>query len=298
MPQAASPQKFIRAVLGARARAGDAFIANVTAAVSQIRANRAGAAAGRDPEYLHQLRVGMRRLRSTLQACRSLLRRREARRLDRRLREALKALGAARDWDVFERDIGSPTLRRLAHARAQPARRQARAAARSALMRFLPEEVLAWARSRPWRASSRAGEPIGTFSRRALERAYARLADTAEDIDWKDASRRHRVRIRLKRLRYACDCFAAAWPEAAQKPFFAKLRHLQNVLGELNDVAMQRQMLQQMAEAEAPAQAVTRATALLAQRERSLFARLRRAWTAFLAISVYWREPEAAPVAG
>lgn len=298
MPQAASPQKFSRPLLGARARAGDTFIANVNAAVAQIHANRAGAAAGRDPEYLHQLRVGMRRLRSTMQACRALLRRKEARRHDRRLRKALKALGAARDWDVFERDIGSPALRRLAHARAASARRQARAAARSALMRFLPEEVLAWARSRPWRASSRAGEAIDAFSRRALERAYARLADAAEDIDWKDAPRRHRVRIRLKRLRYACDCFAAAWPEAAQRPFFAKLRRLQDVLGELNDVAVQRRMLQQMADAGAPAQAVTRAAGLLARRERSLLARLRPAWKGFAAISAYWRVPEAAPVAG
>jgi CHAD domain-containing protein len=297
MPQAASPQKFIRPVLGARARAGDAFIANVTAAVAQIHANRAGAAAGRDPEYLHQLRVGMRRLRSTLQACRALLRRKQMRRLDRRLRAALRALGAARDWDVFERDIGAPGLRRFAHARSEPARRQARAAARSALMRFLPEEVLAWARSRPWRASSRAGEPIGAFSRRALERAYARLLDAAQEIDWKDAPRRHRVRIRLKRLRYACDCFAAAWPEQAQKPFFAKLRHLQNILGELNDVAVQRRMLQQMAEAGAPAAPALRATQLLARRERSRFAKLRRAWAGFAAISPYWRAPEAAPAA-
>jgi CHAD domain-containing protein len=297
MPQAAFPQKFIRPVLGARARAGDAFIANVNAAVAQIHANRAGAANGRDPEYLHQLRVGVRRLRSTLQACRSLLRRKETRRHDRRLGKALKALGAARDWDVFERDIGSPALRRLAHARAEPARRQARAAARSSLMRFLPEEVLAWARSRPWRARSRAGETIDAFSRRALERAYARLADAAEDIDWKDAPRRHRVRIRLKRLRYACDCFAAARPEAAQRPFFGKLRRLQDVLGELNDIAVQRRILQQMADAGAPALAVTRAAGLLARRERSLLARLRPAWTGLAAISAYWRVPEAAPAA-
>ena len=298
MPQAASPQKFNRPVLRARARAGDTFIANVNAAVAQIHANRAGATAGRDPEFLHQLRVGMRRLRTTLQACRSLLRRKETRRHERRLRKALKALGAARDWDVFERDIGSPVLRRLAHARAEPARRQARAAARSAQMRFLPQEVLAWARSRPWRAGSRAGEVIDAFSRRALERAYARLTGAAEEIDWKDAPRRHRVRIRLKRLRYACECFAAAWPEQAQRRFFAKLRHLQNVLGELNDVAVQRRMLQQMADAGAPARAVARATGLLARRERSLLGRLRPAWTGFAAISAYWRVPEAARAAG
>lgn len=298
MPQSASPQKFARPVLGARARAGDAFIANVAAAVAQILANRAGAAAGRDPEYLHQLRVGMRRLRSTLQACRALLRRKESRRLDRRLAEALRTLGAARDWDVFEHDLGTPTLRRLAHARSESARRQARTAARSSLFRFLPEESLAWARSRPWRASSRAGEPIDAFARRALERAYARLLDAADGIDWKDARRRHRVRIRVKRLRYACDCFAAAWPDEVSQPFFAKLRHLQEILGELNDVDVQRRFLQQLLEAGAPARAAARAAQLLERRERSLIAKLRRAWTGFAAISPYWREPEAAPAAG
>ena len=68
MRQPAPPSKFVRPPLNARTRAGDAFIANVGAAVAQIHANRAGAAGGRDPEYLHQLRVGIRRLRSTLRA--------------------------------------------------------------------------------------------------------------------------------------------------------------------------------------------------------------------------------------
>ena len=297
MPQSASPQKFARPVLGARARSGDAFIANVNAAVAQIRANRAGAAAGRDPEFLHQLRVGMRRLRSTLQACRPLLRRKETRRLDRRLGEALRALGDARDWDVFELDLGTPALRRLAHARAESARRHARAAARSALFRFLPDEALAWARSRPWREGSRAGEAIDAFARRALERAYARLLDAADGIDWKDAPRRHRVRIRVKRLRYACDCFAAAWPDEVSRPFFARLRQLQEILGELNDVDVQRRFLQQLVESGAPARAAMLASQRIARRERSLLPKLRRAWQGFAAVNPYWRVPEAVPVA-
>ena len=69
MTKRPSPQKFVAPPLRAQARAGDAFIANVGAAVAQIQANRAGAASGRDPEHLHQLRVGIRRLRSTLLAC-------------------------------------------------------------------------------------------------------------------------------------------------------------------------------------------------------------------------------------
>jgi len=299
MPKRASPQKFVAPPLRAQARAGDAFIANVGAAVAQIQANRAGAASGRDPEHLHQLRVGIRRLRSTLRACRRLLRRKEANRLDRRFRAVLRTLGDARDWDVFEHALGRGALRRHVHAHALKARRKASAAARSAAFRFLPGEALAWARGRPWRASARAGLPIEAFARESLERAYAKLLETVEGIDWRhDARQRHRVRIRLKRLRYGCDCFAAAWPDEAMHPFAHRLRRLQHVLGELNDVEVQRRLLAQLAEAGAPRRAVQPALAALAARERRLLASLRPSWRHFAALRPYWRPPEAVPAAG
>src|SRR6185436_6950580 len=108
------PQKFASPPLALKTRAGDAFIANVKASVDQIQSNRAGAAAGLDSEYLHQLRVGMRRLRSTMRACRRLLRRKEAAHHDRRLRDAMRAFGEARDWDVFVQAFGRTALGRLA----------------------------------------------------------------------------------------------------------------------------------------------------------------------------------------
>jgi CHAD domain-containing protein len=297
MPQIAFPKKFTRPALGARARAGDAFIANVTAAVAQIHANRPGAAAGRDPEHLHQLRVGMRRLRSTLQACRALLRRKEARRLDRRLRDALSALGAARDWDVFEGTLGRSALRRSASERGDAARRKARATARSAPFRFLSDEALAWARGRPWRARSDAGRPMEGFARDALERAHLRLLEPAKEVDWLDAPRRHRVRILVKRLRYGCECFAAAWPDSAMAPLLKELHRLQKILGELNDIEVQRRLLAEIAGARTTQQAKLRLRKLEG-RERSLIAKLRHAWRAFEAVSPCWRAPEAAPAGG
>ena len=244
------PQKWLRPALSAKSRVGDAFIANVKAAVEQIKANRPGAAAARDPEHLHQLRVGMRRLRSTLRACRALVRRKDAARLDRRLRAALRAFGEARDWDVFEGSLGRSALRRPASERGEAARRKARATARSAQFRFLADEALAWARGRPWRARSDAGQPMEAFARGALERAHRRLLEAAERVDWNDAPRRHRVRILVKRLRYGCECFAAAWPDAAMAPFLKELRRLQEILGELNDIEVQRRLLAEIAGAE------------------------------------------------
>jgi triphosphatase len=291
------PQKWLRPALSAKSRVGDAFIANVKAAVAQIHANRPGAAAAGDPEHLHQLRVGLRRLRSTLRACRALVRRKDAARLDRRLREALRAFGEARDWDVFEATLGRSALRRSASERGEAARRKARASARSARFRFLADETLAWARGRPWRAGSDAGRPMEDFARDALERAHRRLLEAVERVDWNDAPRRHRVRILLKRLRYGCECFAAAWPDDAMEPFLKELRRLQEILGELNDIEVQRRLLADIAGAGAARQVELRLRKLEG-RERWLVAKLRRAWRVFEAVSPYWRVPEAAPVGG
>jgi CHAD domain-containing protein len=288
------PQKWLHPALGVKSRAGDAFVANVKSAVEQINANRRGAAAAADPEYLHQLRVGMRRLRSTLRACRTLLRRKEAARLDRRLREALRAFGEARDWDVFEATLGRSALRRPAGELGEAARRKARATARSAQLRFLPDEALAWARGRPWRARSDAGQPMERFAQDALERSHRRLFEAAERVDWHDAPRRHRVRILVKRLRYGCECFAAAWPASAMAPFLGELRRLQEILGELNDIEVQRRLLGNIDGSDAARQVNAR-LGTLAEQERRLMPKLRRAWRAFAAVRPYWRAPEVVP---
>jgi CHAD domain-containing protein len=288
------PQKWLRPPLSAKSRAGDAFIANVKAAVEQIEANRRGAAATRDPEHLHQLRVGMRRLRSTLRACRALVRRKEAARFERRLRDALRELGVARDWDVFENSLGRSALRRHASAHGEAARRKAGATARSARFRFLSGEALAWARGRPWRTESDAGQPMENFARRTLERTHLRLLDAAKGIDWHDAPHRHRVRILVKRLRYGSDCFAAAWPDDVMEPFLKELRRLQEILGELNDIDVQRRLLAEIARAAVMPLVNTRMNKL-GLRERGLLVKLRRTWRVFEMVSPYWRAPEAAP---
>jgi len=54
-----------------------------------------------DPEALHDMRVGSRRLRSTLQNGRGLYRRRRYRRLEATIEEFTTALGRVRDLDVL-----------------------------------------------------------------------------------------------------------------------------------------------------------------------------------------------------
>jgi CHAD domain-containing protein len=270
-----------------------AFVANVRAAVAQIHANAHGASVGRNLEYLHQLRVGIRRLRSTLRAFRELVRRRRAQQFDRELRSMLRSMGAVRDWDAFLHSRVPPALRQAAQAHRATAQRAMRFAAPPRRLEVFSARLFVWARSEPWRASARPDELLGRFGARALRRLFEEVRDAAAGIDWTDAKRRHRVRIHVKRLRYGCDCFAAGFPPKAMEAFQDPLKKLQQLLGELNDIAVQRRLLSELARGGASARATAAVRVRLRTRERPLVRKLGKAWSKFEGHPAHWRREAA-----
>lgn len=296
-----APRKWNRPDLAANAGAGEAFVANLRASLAQIGANATGAAAGRDPEYLHQLRVGIRRLRSVLRTFRELLRRRGADAIDRQWRAIMHTLGSARDWDLFHRTLDGGELRREADQRRRETQRLARALVKSPRFRKVRSATFAWARQRPWRRHADAGERLPRFARQALDHLHARLCKAAQGINWRDAGRRHRVRIRVKRMRYACDFFAAAFRPRRMRAFLDRLHSLQDLLGELNDIQVQRVLMRGLARGGRPLRDPATPLAVRARleaRERGLIAALEPAWAAFEARRPFWRHPEAARARG
>lgn len=296
-----APRKWSPPLLAAKATAGEAFVANVRAALEQIAANSGGAAAARDPEFLHQLRVGVRRLRSAMRAFRTLLRRRRADAIERPWRAMMQTLGNARDWDVFDRSIEAGALQAEAFRRRAEAGRLARALIRSARFRDAERRTFSWAQSRPWRRRAEPAERLPRFARRALQRLHQALHRAAQGIDWRDAPRRHRVRIRVKRMRYGCDFFASAFPHRRVRSFLEGLRTLQDILGEMNDIDVQRRLLRRMVPRGSPlavidAEAAVRAR--LAAREYELIAALDPAWAAFEARRPFWLRREAGRAKG
>ena len=294
----APPRKWTRPVRARRATAGTAFVANACASLDQIAVNAPAVAAGAEPEYLHQLRVGIRRLRAALRAFRELVRSRPARRMDRRLRAILHRLGAARDWDVFCQSHANAGLIELARPESTAARRGAREVMKSARFGNALEEIRAWATSGPWRRGADPDEPLAGFAVRALQKLFRTLHEDAKRIDWRDSVRRHKIRIKVKRLRYAGDFFAPAFRRRAMRPFLETLKALQQVLGELNDIHMQRRLLRMLARDRSSIALIRAAGALLEARERALIAELRRSWTAFEALPRFWRDPATARARG
>jgi len=96
----AGPVKATRPSVDLKGDACNAIAVVVGACVSQVAANVRGAAGARDAEYLHQLRVGLRRLRSALRVFRHFAPPASTQRLVESMRAYLPPLGLARDWDV------------------------------------------------------------------------------------------------------------------------------------------------------------------------------------------------------
>jgi len=283
------PAKWSRPPIAENATASDAFAVLCSAALAQIGANAAGVAEARDPEYLHQMRVGVRRLRSALHAFRRLLRGSQARAAERPLKGMMQAWGAARDWDVFCETLadagGDPVLLARARQKRAVARRAAAASAASPAFHQAQLRVLRWLHRDPWKSDAARAEKLARFARQTLERMHARLLGDAHKLDWRDERRRHQVRIRVKRLRYACDFFAGCFPHQAVLPFIARLSSLQDTLGELNDVAVAKRLAAEIAGG-GEGSALRR---WLAARERELIASLEPAWTAFEAKRPFWQ---------
>jgi len=218
----------------------DVMLAN-TAALRDVHA----------PEYVHQARVALRRMRS---AVRLLDRKHEdfLEALALELRWAARLLGAARDWDVLvtqtlpelfataPRELRGELKATL--ARAQAKRDAARADVLGALgtARFarLALRLQAWTLTSPPK-----GRTLKRLAPRALGKAHRRLFDAAQFFVALSPERRHRVRILAKRLRYALDVMAVALPREATERYVAALAELQDILGELNDRVVARRVL-------------------------------------------------------
>jgi inorganic triphosphatase YgiF len=222
-----------------------------------LLANAQGLAEHDEPEFVHQARVALRRMRSAVRLWRK--RSRFPARLAAELQWIGRALGAARDADVL---VGE-TLPHLAaglgaiHAQplldltatAQARRAQARAAAREALAsgRFarLALDLLAWAHdeSANEKKAAAKADALQRLAPRQLARALRKLRAAARFFVALSPERRHAVRILAKRLRYALDLFAVTLPAQPTSAYIERLAQLQDLLGELNDVAVARATL-------------------------------------------------------
>lgn len=249
------PQKAGRVELDAAMTPLEAARALLAASLDQLQANEEGVLRSNAPEFVHQARIAVRRMRSVLQLFRDVIGVERASAWRDELGEAAAPLGAARDWDVFATESLPPVIaahRARAVARSLEAavarrRRREREAARAAIRgerhaRVILELARWLSTPRPAGAAA-PGEPLAEFASRIIRKRHRRLAAGAQRLETLGIDERHQVRIDAKRLRYGVEGFASIFKARRVKRYVQGLAALQDALGRANDAAAARRLL-------------------------------------------------------
>jgi triphosphatase len=235
----------------------------LTRQAAAIRANRRGAALDLDPEFLHQVRVAIRRARAALRVFAAELESPRAGAVRRELGELGTRLGRTRDLDVLLPVLVSELarveasadtrawilgeFRKRREATAEDARRELASSEVGRLVTML--EGLRPAANPPApapgpRTVAEAAGPVMEKATRKVGRWRSRPVESLTDADL------HRIRIALKRLRYASEVFNEIEPAGFRKAV-RRLARFQDVLGEAQDARVAIGHLRGLAEAAA-----------------------------------------------
>ncbi|MEF8728428.1 MAG: CHAD domain-containing protein [Accumulibacter sp.] len=229
------------------------FRSTAFSCLSQLQGNERGVRETDAPEFIHQARVSIRRLRSAIRLWRPLLPEDYVNNFDPRWRALANQLGDTRNWDVFITEILPPIskafpdhgdVQRLStQARNQLAacRKTAQAAikaeAYSQLLLEFTAATLALLESRK--------PPVTVFAPRSLNKRAKRVAALAAETRDSNPEARHALRVALKRLRYAIEFFAPLFPAKRLQRYHQSAAGLLDLLGRMNDATVAEQLVLQ-----------------------------------------------------
>lgn len=243
----------------------DAFRVTVLECLAHVAANVSAVVRARDAEGLHQLRVGLRRLHVAFQAFGDEFRTPALNDLRTRTKAFTDAVAPARDLDVFLAELFEPLAEKFGHEdafatlrhRAEIARERAWDAAvvqiQSADFATFQDDVATAAEERAWRqgaanptARAALRQPVKKAAARMLDRQLRRVRKRSRHAKALDQRGCHRVRIALKKLRYAAEFYGPLYRKKDVKHYIERLKALQDLLGRVNDVAQVRAVLSRL----------------------------------------------------
>ncbi len=238
--------------------AGSAAAAVLRALLRVIEANYDGTVGDVDSEFLHDLRVAVRRTRAVQRELRQVFAPDELAHFRAEFRWLQQVTGDARDLDVYVLEFDQfralvpedmradlePVLEILRERR-RVARRKMVRALRSARAKRLLDEWSTFVDS-----LSSAAPPIAELAGRRIRKVYRRMVRMGEAIDGSSpAEDYHELRKKGKELRYLLELFGAPlYPREVVAPMVKALKGLQDVLGRHQDREVQMAMLRSLSE--------------------------------------------------
>ncbi|HEY6577910.1 MAG TPA: CHAD domain-containing protein [Rhizomicrobium sp.] len=263
----ARAQKAQSSLLPAQAIVFDAFRLTLVQCRWHIAANVAAMIESHDSEALHQLRVGLRRLRVALVSFGGEFRTPQFEAIRLRAKSLAHELAPARDLDVFIGELLEPAARAngskeafaVLRARAEAARRRAWTNALLQIggprFRMFMADLADVVDHGAWRLSRSRGKsasgnlvalemPAQRAGERMLAHRRRQACKRARQLETLSAAERHDLRIVLKKLRYSAEFFAPFFDRARVEKFVARLGRMQDILGALNDVSVAKVIIE------------------------------------------------------
>jgi inorganic triphosphatase YgiF len=299
-----------------------AFQIVARACLYQVAANEAALRKG-DAEAVHQMRIGLRRLRAAMSLFKDIVAGPQTEAVKAELKWLTGELGPARELEVFVKRVVRDAERAKAPSRQSTKRsglgfvakdirkrraqacRRAQSAVASPRFRRLLLEAAAWIEAGDWKRDAddlkralRARTVPGAAADE-LARRRKKIREQGKKLATLDARHRHKLRIKAKKLRYATEFFAGVFAGKKQSrrrsKFVARLKAMQDALGDLTDIAVHdRLAAREMASAGRRGGLKTAfAAGHLSGRERARFAGVmrdaERACAAFAKAEPFWR---------
>lgn len=283
--------------------AGDVLAEAMAAVAERLILIAPAVTEARAAEGVHQMRVELRRFRAIERVFRRQISGSRLRTLTAEARRIARALGPARDWDVFLGET-MPAVARgnyapggfdLLAARANSIRARcwndAIAEIADPSFSAFAFTLLEAAHTRPWR-SVKLEQPIGDMAQKALNRRLRKTVRTAQAIDPSAPSSRHQLRVALKKQRYAVQLFRSLYAKDRRLPYMRAMVRLQESFGAMNDAVVAQGLANEAAEG-GGAEAMRAAGFIggyYGARADAAAQQIDAAWSAFEKMSPFWRD--------
>lgn len=255
--------------LAAEMGVSEAFKAITWNCLGHLHSNEGGMLEGCDIEYLHQMRVALRRQRSALSIFSKAFSKAAFTPIAQELKWLAGQFGPARDWDVFVTETlatvypafsGHQGMLALREKCEQLRRRHNDAARNAVESRHYTELMLrlgAWLCAEPWLAQldlPASADPAGTgsgvtvkeFAGTLLTHRHRQLKKYGGKLANLSVPELHALRIVAKKQRYAAEFFAGFYPHKEMKRYIQSLSALQDILGAMNDTAIAERLLSEV----------------------------------------------------
>lgn len=264
--------------------------------LSHVQINVEGVLLRADAEYLHQVRVGLRRLRVVLAIALRYQPDAELASLREQVSDLCVELGRSREWDVFVTQSLKPICARFPeHERlheivrvSERARKQQHAIIAEHLCSLDFQRMLlrfgTWMHSEQLDASPIA---LKLFVSRSLKKRLQDVVKYGGALQTEDRERLHRLRIACKKLRYGIEMFESLFDREKSKAYLGVLADLQDVLGRFNDYVVAQRLINSL-DSKTRHDGIAFIHEVLEQGLEDLDAGFSKAWKRFAKLKASW----------